>query len=81
MKPDHRIFQLACTRLGVEPEDCLYVGDGGSDELTAAKECGMHPVLIRVPYGDAPWDNEEREGEGWVGDRIASIPEVMGLLS
>jgi putative hydrolase of the HAD superfamily len=38
MKPDPRIFQLACKRLGLQPEDCLYVGDGGSNEFTAAKE-------------------------------------------
>jgi len=25
-------------------EECLYVGDGGSDELKAAKEVGMNPV-------------------------------------
>ena len=80
IKPDRRIFQLACKRLGVLPEECLYVGDGGNDELTAAKAMGMQAVLIQVPYGDAPWVNEEREGKDWGGPRIASIPEVMGLL-
>ena len=31
-------------RLGVKPQECLYVGDGGSKELYAAREAGMHPV-------------------------------------
>ncbi len=33
-KPDPRIYLLACSRLGVPPQHCLYVGDVGSQELT-----------------------------------------------
>ena len=44
IKPDHKIFELAMGKLGVMAEECLYVGDGGSDELKAAKEVGMNPV-------------------------------------
>lgn len=43
-RPDPRIYRLACDRLGVPPERCLYVGDGGSRELTGAAAIGMHPV-------------------------------------
>jgi len=28
-------------KLGVEPEQCLYVGDGGSDELFSSEQIGM----------------------------------------
>ncbi|MFB9237155.1 HAD family hydrolase, partial [Plantactinospora siamensis] len=35
-KPDLALFLAACGRLGVEPADCLYVGDGGGRELTGA---------------------------------------------
>ena len=80
MKPDRRIFQLAHSRLGVQPEECLYVGDGGSHELTAARALGMHPVLIRAPYENESLGIDMREGEHWTGPRISSIPEVMGLL-
>ena len=27
--------------LNVKPEECLYIGDGGSNELEAAKKLGM----------------------------------------
>ena len=30
--------------LGVSPEECLYVGDGGSNELQAATASGMTAV-------------------------------------
>ena len=35
-KPDPHIYLMACQRLNVSPEDCLYVGDGAGQELTGA---------------------------------------------
>ena len=43
-KPDRRIFERCMERLSVEAAECVYVGDGGSRELEAAREIGMHPV-------------------------------------
>ncbi|WP_426446481.1 HAD family hydrolase [Paenibacillus sp. S-38] len=40
-KPDPKIYELGCSRLGVRPEDCLFVGDGGSKELEGAGAAGM----------------------------------------
>lgn len=51
-KPDHLIYELAIERLGVKPEDCLYVGNGGSDEHRGAYDLGMRPVLV-VPALDS----------------------------
>ena len=45
MKPDIHIYELAMRRLGVPPEICLFVGDGGSDELYGAKSAGMKTVF------------------------------------
>lgn len=44
MKPDPAIFRLCTDALGVRPEECLYVGDGGSQELTAARALGMRAL-------------------------------------
>ncbi|MBO4638512.1 MAG: HAD-IA family hydrolase [Treponema sp.] len=43
-KPSQKMFSMMTERLGVTAADCLYVGDGGSRELYAAREAGMHPV-------------------------------------
>lgn len=40
-KPDIRIYQLACDRLGVLPENAVFVGDGGSNELDGAFNAGF----------------------------------------
>lgn len=43
-KPEKEIFQRCIKSLGVEAQECLYVGDGGSQELEAARELGMTAV-------------------------------------
>lgn len=43
-KPDPAIFKLSMEKLGVKPEECLYVGDGGTQELETALAVGMNPL-------------------------------------
>jgi len=45
-KPDPRIFELACARLGVAPGDCLHVGDHYYSDYVGATAVGMRAVLI-----------------------------------
>lgn len=40
-KPDPEIYKRAMDELGVTAGECLYVGDGGSKELFAARDLGM----------------------------------------
>ncbi len=79
-KPDPLLYLSACERLGTTPDRCLYVGDGGSRELTGAKAVGMYPVLIRVGY-DEFMDSYRADALAWEGPRISSIPEVLGLVA
>jgi putative hydrolase of the HAD superfamily len=48
-KPDPAIYLAAADRLGVDPEDCAYVGDGGSRELSGAAAVGMTAVRLDAP--------------------------------
>ena len=43
-KPDQAIFNRCLEKLNVQADECLYVGDGGSCELEAAKMLGMKAV-------------------------------------
>src|SRR5262249_21120614 len=45
-KPDPAIFRKCLEELGLAAADCLFVGDGGSNELVAARELGMKTVFI-----------------------------------
>ncbi len=46
-KPDHEIYKKAMEELGITAEECLYVGDGGSNELFAARDLGMRCLQAR----------------------------------
>lgn len=48
LKPDRQIYVLAMQRLNVSPEQCLFVGDGGSNELCGAKSVGMGTVFSEM---------------------------------
>ncbi len=78
-KPDPKIYRIATESLKVRPQDCLYIGDGSSTELTGARHAGMTPVLIRIP--DEPADSHfvDRE-ENWEGPVIASLREVLDMV-
>jgi putative hydrolase of the HAD superfamily len=76
MKPDRRIYEQVCAELGVEPSDCLFVGDGANDELRGARDVGMTPVLIHREGEDPYWEDLR----DWNGLRITSIPQVLDLL-
>jgi putative hydrolase of the HAD superfamily len=77
MKPDRRIYEGVLAELGVPASAALFVGDGANDELEGARRVGMTPVLVQH-NGAAPlWDGLE----DWDGERITSIPQILGLVA
>ena len=44
MKPDREIYELACSRMCVQPAEAYFVGDGGYDELQGATSVGMRVI-------------------------------------
>lgn len=78
-KPDPRMYLLACQKLGVDPQECLYVGDGSSQELTGASAVGMRAVMIdSAPIELAGVDRTD--ALSWRGERIATLSEVIPLV-
>ena len=75
-KPDPRIYRLATEQLGVEPQKCLYLGDGSSQELTGASQVGMHAVLLRLPDEDST-DAYRIDSEEWHGPTISSLKDIL----
>jgi len=70
-KPEHEIFERCLTELSVAPEECLYVGDGGSFELETAREFGMQTL-------QAGWFIKNQQ-EDWMkeGFAAATAPEEV----
>jgi putative hydrolase of the HAD superfamily len=78
-KPDPRMYNLACRGLGVAPENCLYIGDGASDELTGATKIGMDAALI-LPHEPDGYDHLRGDAQRWTGPVISDLSEIVGLL-
>jgi putative hydrolase of the HAD superfamily len=45
LKPQSEIYEIALERMKTIPKKCVFVGDGGSDELKGANELGMKTIL------------------------------------
>ena len=70
-KPDVAIFAMALARLGVLPEQAVYVGDVYAIDVLGARRAGIEAVLMD-PLGryDAPPDCP----------RVRTLTELLGLL-
>jgi putative hydrolase of the HAD superfamily len=77
-KPDPHIYLAACYELDVRPEECLYVGDGGSHELTGAAAVGMTPVRLAAPdlANHLVFDADSN----FAGRTVRSLTEVISLI-
>ena len=79
VKPEPEIFHACLDRLRLRASECMFVGDGGSDELQGAKAVGLRTVFVsgviealfpeRVPHRAAISDHHIRE-----------LPELLALL-
>ena len=45
-KPERRIFEITCERLGVQPEEVIFLDDI-EKTVTAARAFGMHAILFQ----------------------------------
>lgn len=77
-KPDPQMYLTACRRLGVVPARCLYVGDGGSQELTGARAVGMTAVQLVAPdlAGHLRFNGER----GWTGPTVRTLTGILRYL-
>jgi putative hydrolase of the HAD superfamily len=71
-KPDPAIYLDACARLGVAPEDCVYVGDGADHELPAAASLGM-TVIRTTEFADT--------APSWPGPSIPVLTALPDLIT
>ncbi|MCI0519409.1 MAG: HAD-IA family hydrolase, partial [Chloroflexi bacterium] len=47
VKPDERIYRLTVDRLGMRPEECIFVDDF-SRNVDAAREFGLHAIHFKT---------------------------------
>jgi putative hydrolase of the HAD superfamily len=70
-KPDRRIFDLACQRLELPPDEVVYVGDTFEVDVVGARRAGIRAVLL----ADSP-----RDGVDCITG-IHELPGALGLIA
>jgi putative hydrolase of the HAD superfamily len=77
-KPDPAMYLTACAALGVEPPECVYVGDGGSHELSGAQLTGMTAVRLAAPdLGRHLTFDADTDWPGPVITSLAHLPLIL----
>jgi putative hydrolase of the HAD superfamily len=77
-KPEPEIYLAACDRLGVAAQECVYVGDGGSRELSGAEAVGMTAIRLAAPdLSDHLVFDQDSE---FRGRSVTSLTEVLTLI-
>ncbi|MGC9667897.1 HAD family hydrolase [Planosporangium sp. 12N6] len=77
-KPHPATYLEACRQLRLDPDECLYVGDGGSRELSGARDVGMTAVRLAAP--DLAGHLVFRGDPDWRGPAVGSLTEVLELV-
>ncbi|KRE89562.1 phosphoglycolate phosphatase [Frateuria sp. Soil773] len=72
-KPDPAPVLLACTRAGLDPARCLFVGDDRRDVL-AGQAAGLHTVAVTWGYLDG---GDPRQ---WDADTVIDAPAELAAL-
>jgi putative hydrolase of the HAD superfamily len=76
-KPDPELFRLIARRLGADPRDCQYIGDGAGSELTGASGSGMRAFMLRAADW-ADYEGSPREDD-WPGPSLSALADVLSL--
>ena len=79
IKPDPRIYLIALTNMGLEPNKCLFVGDGGSMELDGAANVGMVTAKVMQPGQNQTFSRSERAD--YFIDSIHEVPELVDRIN
>lgn len=78
-KPDAAIYLHALAALESPPRECLFVGDGSSEELAGAERLGMQAILIRGEDDDGTFPGRIDPSD-WHGPSISRLSEVSAFL-
>ena len=79
VKPEAEIFHKCIDALGRKPGECMFVGDGGSNELVAAREVGMRTVFVSGVIAEL-WPEYVAQRIPTADHHIALVPQILELL-
>jgi putative hydrolase of the HAD superfamily len=78
VKPEAGIYVHALKRIGLAAAECLFVGDGGSDELEGARAVGLRTVFVSGVISELWPDKVERRGRH-ADFQVAAVSQLLEL--
>ena len=80
MKPEPAIYRKCLEGLGLSAGDCLFVGDGGSNELVGARDVGLTTVFVSGVVSEL-WPDRVPQRLAVCDHHVEWMPEVLRLLA
>ena len=78
-KPEPEIFRACLGKLGLGADECVFVGDGGSDELRGAKAVGLRTVFVSGVIEEL-WPERIPARRAVADHHVRFVPEVLPWL-
>lgn len=79
VKPEPAIYRKCLDGLNLAPGECMYVGDGGSNEMVGAREVGLTSVLVTGVIAEL-WPERIPSRLEITDHHITWMPEILPLL-
>ena len=80
VKPERAIYEKCLHALGLPAKECLFVGDGGSNELAGAKAVGMSTVFVSGVMAEI-WPERVEALLAQCDHHVERVPQVLNLLT
>ena len=77
-KPDKRIFLMMADKMGISPDEILYIGDHPLNDIEGSRSAGMIPVWVKTT---GTWIYPEIEKPELQVDTVAEIPELLSEIN
>lgn len=78
-KPEREIYEACLERLGLTAADCVFVGDGGSNELQGANAAGLRTVFVSGVIEEL-WPERIEARKAIADHHVRWAHEVEGLV-
>lgn len=77
-KPNKEIYLKALNDLNIAPEEAIFIGDGGSNELTGANNVGLLPICLKDNNIENCFRYDAQKN--WHGKLIENLSQINTLI-
>jgi len=78
-KPEPEIFHACLRELALGAGECVFIGDGGSDELQGAKAVGLRTVFVSGVIEEL-WPERIAARRAVADHHVRWVPEILPLV-